>query len=299
MKNLLLIACLISCYTFITCEVRKCSVHGMYDGDAFCINNGTGYESYMCDDLDPWNDYNVWVHQKTVMCRKGHKCRCWEDDWFSTECECYNARTPPSFPPTGVIRWNGTFYFDDFWAVHRYNPRTVYIPGEITKDSSGHFLYKWTKIGRWPSGKSLPNTTVHFKILIPSNHSFLEYTGIENGKKECSKKVVKHGGDLTDIWSKYNREGKTFSLQSSNSKGGSSKLDIETWAIINYFEDGMDEKEWTVEYDSEKDYAIPIKYYYLTEDGFNYEQRITKLNYHYEQLKKDDESFQLKDYCKE
>ena len=71
-----------------------------------------------------------------------------------------------------------------------------------------------------------------------------------------------------------------------------------TKQIWHQFYQGFDfhlNYKWTVKYNKDEDYAVPVKYYYSNDDGF-VEERIN-YNYTFEKLGKDDGSFRLEDYC--
>ena len=178
MAILLIIVCLVLLTQEISSTEYRLTGEGgtlcdLYDGDSeeHCVEGG--YERWMCYNFDPWKDDHYWVYEGKTECPDSRPlCKCHRtDDWNLQRCKCVSPAPTPELVPTGVIRWNGTLYYDDHWWVRKENPRTVVISGEIHKDSKGRFLYVNTKVGTWEyQTQKIPELNKEYEILIPNEN---------------------------------------------------------------------------------------------------------------------------------
>jgi len=305
-EHILIIAFLTQFVVIIECRnVRKEEPPDDYCGDIYvghwsdkCSEGGGGYGAWRCTTIDYENDIYKWVKQKTITCPKEKSgCQCFEvGDWDDIECECYNPTSPPTFPPVGIIRWSGSEYYDASYYIHRERPRTLQVFGEVHKNGNGHFLLNRTVVGKWDyfDHDQIPDVRILFEIYVSDGSGFMKYTG-EHGNKICSKSHVAQTKELSSIWNSGVYRGRSYRLKENTWKEGS--IYTQKW---ERFEHGSEHDfRWTmdVEYDSEKKYAIPIRYKNREHDGFNGELLVRKNEYKYESINEDEESFRLEDFC--
>jgi len=245
-----------------------------------CFPGGGGFHSYVCNEIH--RDKYMWQKVRTAICPKDKlscKCSPYGDDNHPI-CECYNSLTPPKFPPTGIIRWSGKRKEDLHYYVGGQKPTYSRLEGEAHRMANGQYLF---------------SDRNGFVIYIPDGaYRFIKYTG-KHGHDDCSKKEVLFGGDLSSLWQKRPYEGKYYRLKETTPlKGG---VSMQKWQRYHDVEDGDWLWIWKVKYDSDKKYAIPVEYRYQSYDWFDSELYQEVLNYTYEPINGNDESFQLKDYC--
>jgi len=263
-----------------------------------CFPGGGGFGRWKCIKTDKEKHIYKWIKIETVTCSKEQSgCQCFPfGDWEDIECECYNPTAPPSFPPNGIIRWSGREIYDSDYYVHYEKPRTVRVFGEVHKNTNGNFLLNRTVLEKWNyfDHYQIPNVKILFDIYVPDGLRFKKYSG-EHGNRTCTMSQVTQTSELSSIWNTGVYRGRPYRLKQNKLKEGSIYTQI--WGR---FEQGPDyDISWsmTMEYDREKKYAIPIKYYYRLHDGFGGELHIQRQTYTYESVNDGDESFQVGDFC--
>jgi len=225
------------------------------------------------------------------------KCRCHTSYDYRTVCECVNPTPRPKFPGTGVLRWTGTEFHDNYWSGSGEwgHPMQVDVSGEVHKDEGGGFMMR-SMVVEWPYDYTsdegpVVNTVV---IMVVPNHdggNFTEYTKINDGK--CWKKQVdREGGDLTSLWKEHGEV--YFKLTSQKPKAND--VIAQTW---EQFEQGIEHDiawKWKMEYYAKNNVAIPNTYEEIKREPGYYTK--TQLEYRYEQSRGDDaSSFDIADIC--
>jgi len=262
-----------------------------------CFSGGGGYGRWHCELIDYKKDIYKWIKWKTVKCPKEKPgCQCHEyGDWDDVACECYNPTLPPSFPPTGIIRWNGKEIYDSDYYIFHEKPRSAQIFGEVHKNANGYFLLNRTVLGQWDYSdhKQIPNAKILFEIYVPDGFRFIKYSG-EYGNKICTMSRVTQGRELSSIWD-TGRHYLSYRLKESKLKEGS--IYTQKWERFEQQEDH--DTRWTmdVEYDEEKKYAIPIKYKYRQHDGLGGTLSVNMKKYTFEPINEGEQSFQVGDFC--
>merc|ERR1712168_507406 len=244
-----------------------------------------GVSFQMCDpDKKGFNTFDCYGENDNrpgsskVKCKDKETCKChiWsEDEYPEQKCKCEEARRPAPFHAHGVIRWNGTYKFND--------EPTVDLEGEVYKDTRGNYLM-W-KMNYW--GKR------ELEILISNDdgEKFVQYTYADAEKKNCTKKEVASEKYLHSIWA--NIDDYIFNKE-ENDKGN--KI-IQTWKRDRGVDDWQEHSIMTVKYDIEEKVATPIKFY--TND-YSYKgdpDIYVNINYYYEPLGGSDTAFNVEHYC--
>merc|ERR1712168_4383 len=286
--GLLAICPLLSISSAVGTEYEKCD--NTWDSEKRCHPGGGGYSDYDCVKLSKitgkqedeetlvWQmDTSGW--SKPVKCTYPRSaCRCYEHFFWNDYiqgCECYNDNPRPKFPPIGVIRWNGTYSKEDYYYDDVHYIKT----GEVHKNSNGHYL----KI----DGSA-------FEILIPDeNGTYTQYTGKDNSKVCKVEKDVEEK-TLLSIWNRFATAEKVNMQSERNTKRSKSK---QVWKKHDNHGEWENFWTWEVEYDKEKDVAVPIRYPARKEVYPADRTEDTKLSYRFEPLDDGNFSFDQAEYC--
>merc|ERR1712226_617401 len=71
----------------------------------------------------------------------------------------------------------------------------------------------------------------------------------------------------------------------------------QVWKQFEQGEEHHASWKWTVEYDAEKGYAIPLSYYHNIYDGFDQSGYTNNYDYTFTPVGNGEETFRLEDYC--
>lgn len=242
---------------------------------------------------------------RLVKCQKP-KTKCVEfynvDE--KTDAQCVDPTNRPSFPETGSISWNGTEIHDSsnwYWRP-RIGPseRTAIISGRTWKDDSGNFYQKERKVHRWLDDNKPALMKTEYVFIKPyGNRKFAMYKAVEldqpreyEKKHRCTQRTIKSEGSLSSLWQQFKWYSRYFL---EDLKQVDIKLRRQTWVEKILSEEWDSRATWIMDYDSEKDSAVPVrsKFVYNDDDG----RETVERKYSYQSLD-DDLKIRMPWYCK-